>query len=65
VRTYKLNPENEKLYQLECINFECKYSPDAVITMAWKKEYGYDEKCKKCGKILIETMANWVRLIRP
>lgn len=59
MRTYQVNSKDEKLYQLECTNFECKYSPDAVITMVWKNEYEHDEKCKKCGGILTETNANW------
>lgn len=59
MRIYKVNHKGEKMYQLECTNFECKYSPDEVITVIWRKEYEHDLHCEKCGRILTETMANW------
>ena len=63
MRTYQINENEEKMYELECMSFNCKYSPDAIITVIWKKEYEYDLKCKKCGGILTETINNWKPMI--
>ena len=62
MRTYQINERNERMYQLECKNFECISSQDSVITIVLKEEYQHDAKCKKCGKILTEIRTNYKQL---
>ncbi len=62
MRHYLVNPLGEKLYELECRNFECKYDPmKATIIHLWLKEYNEESKqiCEFCGNILIETSRNF------
>ena len=59
MRVRPLNPNGETMHELECTNFECKYSPNAITTVVWTKEYLYDKHCTKCGRALTETSKSW------
>lgn len=61
MRIYNTNEKGEKLYQMECLNFHCRYSIDSVITVIWSKDDPI-VYCKKCGRVLFETKTNWVPL---
>lgn len=59
MRTYQVNPKGEKLYELECSKFDCRYSDKpGIIKLIWSKG-DPNIKCDLCGSAMIETNRNW------